>query len=136
MPWWPIMMPSEAVGAPKICGTPPAARMPSHALAGQAVEVGVARRDVAEQRGDADHGPLEVVVVKADGPEHGPVGGRGPGRRWSGRLVRLRSDGMMNFRCGWTANDRGRLHHSSRHRDWRQSAAVSVAFPSNALLDS
>src|SRR5438132_9908789 len=32
MPWWPIMMPSEAVGAPKICGTPPAARMPSQPL--------------------------------------------------------------------------------------------------------
>src|SRR5437763_134434 len=26
------MMPSDAVGAPKICGTPPAARMPSQAL--------------------------------------------------------------------------------------------------------
>src|SRR5262245_50736994 len=32
MPWWPIMMPSEAVGAPKICGTPPPARTPSTAL--------------------------------------------------------------------------------------------------------
>src|SRR5262245_19457509 len=32
MPWWPIMMPSDAVGAPKICGTPPAARMPSIAF--------------------------------------------------------------------------------------------------------
>ena len=55
MPWWPIMMPSEAVGAPKICGTPPPARTPSHALAGEPVEVGVARGDVAEQRRDADH---------------------------------------------------------------------------------
>ena len=44
------------------------------ALAGQAVEVGVAGRDVAEQRGDADHRPVEVVVVEADGPQHGPVG--------------------------------------------------------------
>ena len=32
MPWWPIMMPSEAVGAPKICGTPPPAQMPSQPL--------------------------------------------------------------------------------------------------------
>src|SRR5437588_12786064 len=32
MPWWPIMMPSEAVGAPKTCGTPPAARTPSQPL--------------------------------------------------------------------------------------------------------
>src|SRR5262249_7818128 len=32
MPWWPIMMASVAVGAPKIWGTPPAARMPSMAL--------------------------------------------------------------------------------------------------------
>src|SRR5262249_7521097 len=32
MPWWPIMMPSDAVGAPKSCGTPPAARTPSQPL--------------------------------------------------------------------------------------------------------
>src|SRR5262245_17103148 len=32
MPRWPIMMPSEAVGAPKTCGTPPPARMPSRAF--------------------------------------------------------------------------------------------------------
>src|SRR5207253_4962693 len=44
-------------------------------LAGEPVEVGVARRDVAEQRGDADHGAGEVVVEEADGAEHGPVGG-------------------------------------------------------------
>ena len=75
MPWWPIMMPSEAVGAPKICGTPPAARMPFVRLAGQAVEVGVAGGDVAEERGDADHRPGEVVVEEADGAEHGAVGG-------------------------------------------------------------
>src|SRR5207247_2293708 len=43
------------------------------ALAHQAVEVSVARRDVAEQRGNADHRPLEVVVEEADGPEHGAV---------------------------------------------------------------
>src|SRR5262249_18370640 len=45
------------------------------ALAGQAVEVGVAGGDVAEEGGDADHRTVEVVVVEADGAEHGPVGG-------------------------------------------------------------
>src|SRR5262249_62141406 len=43
-------------------------------LAGQPVQVGVARRDVREQVGHADHGAVEVVVVKADGAEHGPIG--------------------------------------------------------------
>jgi hypothetical protein len=42
-------------------------------LAGQAIEMCVARRDVAEQVGDADHGPCEIVVVKADGTKHGSV---------------------------------------------------------------
>jgi hypothetical protein len=45
------------------------------ALARQAVEVGVARRDVGVQVGDADDRPVEVVVVEADGPKHGAVGG-------------------------------------------------------------
>src|SRR5262249_5674379 len=45
------------------------------ALAGQAVEVGVTGRDVAEQRRHADHWPVEILVEKADGPEHGAVGG-------------------------------------------------------------
>src|SRR5262249_22694636 len=44
------------------------------ALAGQAVEVGVARGDIAEQRRHADHWPAEVVVEETDGAQHGPVG--------------------------------------------------------------
>src|SRR5262245_52915191 len=32
MPWWPIMMPSVAVGQPKTCGTAPPVRTPSIAL--------------------------------------------------------------------------------------------------------
>src|SRR5262249_4686755 len=44
------------------------------ALASEAVEVGVAGGDVAEQRGDADQRAGEVVVEEADGAEHGAVG--------------------------------------------------------------
>jgi hypothetical protein len=41
----------------------------------QAVEVGVAGRDVTEELGNADDGPLEIVVLEADGPQHGAVRG-------------------------------------------------------------
>src|SRR5262249_43931388 len=45
------------------------------ALAREAVEVSVAGSDVAEQRGDADHGPVEILIEEADAPQHRPVGG-------------------------------------------------------------
>jgi hypothetical protein len=41
----------------------------------EAVEVGIARRDVTEQARNADHRPSEVVIVKTDGSKHGPIGG-------------------------------------------------------------
>src|SRR5262245_51635795 len=41
----------------------------------QAVEVSIARRDIAEERSHTDHGPAEVIVQKPDGPQHGAVGG-------------------------------------------------------------
>ena len=43
-------------------------------LARQPIQMGVAGRDVAMQVGHADHGPREIVVMKADGPQHGPIG--------------------------------------------------------------
>src|SRR5262249_7888032 len=45
------------------------------ALAGQAVEMSVAGGDVAEEGGDTDHGPGEIPVVEAAGPQDGAVGG-------------------------------------------------------------
>ena len=32
MPMWPMLIPSDTVGAPNVCGTPPAARTPSRPL--------------------------------------------------------------------------------------------------------
>jgi len=43
-------------------------------LARQAVEVGIAGRDLAPQRGHPEHRLGEVVIVEADGPQHGAVG--------------------------------------------------------------
>src|SRR5438552_3448730 len=63
---------------------PPHEPAPRHAAGGphaftdldyEAVEMSVAGRDVAVKRRDADHGPVEVAIVKADGAEHGPVWG-------------------------------------------------------------
>src|SRR5439155_17058800 len=44
------------------------------AFASQAIEVGIAGRDVAEERGHADHRPLEILVQEADGTQHGAIG--------------------------------------------------------------
>src|SRR5437764_1482743 len=49
-------------------------------VARKPIEMGVARRDIAEQRSDTDHGPGEVVVMEADGAQHGAV----RGAAWSG----------------------------------------------------
>ena len=40
----------------------------------QPIEMSVARGDVGMEVGDANHGPIEIVVHKADCPQHGPVG--------------------------------------------------------------
>ena len=54
----------------------------------QTIEVRVARRDIAEQVGHADHRPFKVFVEKPDGPEHGAVrrtahaGGGQEGSTW------------------------------------------------------
>src|SRR5262249_4274657 len=40
----------------------------------QPVEMRVARRNVTEERRDADHWPVEILVEEADATEHGPVG--------------------------------------------------------------
>ena len=88
MPMWPMLIPSDTVGAPNVCGTPPAARTLA-AFHRQSVEVGVAWGNVAGQGGDADDRLVEVVVLEADGPEHGPVRGpAGAGGRCQARAGR------------------------------------------------
>jgi len=42
-------------------------------VAGEAVQMGVARRDVAEKRGNPNHGAVEIVVMESHGPKHGAI---------------------------------------------------------------
>ena len=76
MPWWPIMMPSEAVGAPKICATPPAASNARHRGVGELCRWAL-HGVMSSARGHADHRLLEVVVLEAEGVASNGSG-RGP----------------------------------------------------------
>ncbi len=64
--------------------------------------MGVARRDVAEQIGDADHGARKIVVVKADGPQHGAV------RRPAGSLGGESADAIAGRGHGGDSSSRRR----------------------------
>ncbi len=76
------------------------------AAAGQAIEMGVARRNLAEQRSDADHRPIEILIVKADGPQHGAIGSAaGTFGGESAGTVALGRHGHL--RCGRMAEKRG-----------------------------
>ena len=78
MPMWPMLMPSETVGAPNICGTPPPARTPSHPFA--ASRSRCALHGVISLKSEATPmiGLVEVLVGEPDGAEHGADSARRP----------------------------------------------------------
>jgi len=99
------MMPSVAVGAPNVCGTPPPARMPSRATRTSRSSVGRCHGVMSLWRSATpDHRQAEVLVVKPTARSMARLGAR-PIPSVVSRLWRFSSELMGWVSVGASSND-------------------------------